>query len=283
MNLMNRLLGDVLVKDIDEDVLDTLLNISMLEGTLRDESVGYSTKTRKNSRSVLKLFFEFLKKNGDLNNIPNFDFIKVEINRDENPKEILPYSDSVIDKVRLATLSEKDQLIIDMFLFNCMVGLRPSELIPIRALGYVENSISIDKAVVLGEEKTTKTKKSTRKIVLCRGAVSIIEKHISLSNKMSLDRVFTNPYTEQPWKSVRQLTYALEQVFKKCGLADEYRGIQATRHSFVTKAYNGGMELDQIASYIGHSSVRVLEKHYLHWQSILRGKNEIGKLNSIFA
>lgn len=181
-------------------------------------------------------------------------------------------------------LDTHQQQEINAFTFQCFTGLRPSELISLawEDLDRKNWTIDVQRANVKSRYKCTKTKGSTRTISLLEPAIKILKKQmkhsyfkaekkvdvLQLDNKTikkeKLRMVFLNTNTEAAFPCIGSFT---DRFFKKHLKAAgvRYRAFGQARHTFASQLLTAGVNQHWLAQQMGHTSVKMIEKHYGRW------------------
>jgi len=184
----------------------------------------------------------------------------------------------------LSTPTDRDQE-LNMLEFNFASGLRPSEII---ALGWddidqISWTADVCRAKVNGKFKTTKTLKSERTVELLKPAIKALKKQLAHSYalppieievtqsdvktviKQDWRPVFLNSNTQKAHSSERGICARFWTThLKNAGI--RYRPFKTIRHSYASQLLSTGIiSKDWIAKQMGHSSTRMIEKHYAKW------------------
>lgn len=194
-----------------------------------------------------------------------------------------PFTLKQIDKVwKLKEQGYSRPQVINMFLFTCWTGLSVSEVI---ALSYEDidldrMSVKIQRAYVNGVFKAPKEASRTREFELLQPAIDIIvdqRRHtymqktveVSVSNrsnshfsKKTITPVFKNEFAEDEagfWTK-RTVHNAYTALLKSAKI--RHRGPNQCRHTFASMLITKRVPLDLVASLLGHTSTKMLRKHY---------------------
>jgi len=172
----------------------------------------------------------------------------------------------------------------DAFTFAVWAGVRPCELLAISLcdIDFERRKLYIKRNVVRGVFSSTKTDGSYRCIDLLDDAfevlkriksrveqqqyfkVSVLQSNNRLYDEMELQFVFISSKSKRFWGD----SDAFNKMFLKphCEAADvRYRGIGQARHTYGSQLVTAGVNLNWIAKQMGHSSIKMLEKHYGRW------------------
>lgn len=148
--------------------------------------------------------------------------------------------------------------------FAFWTGLRTSELI---ALGWddidwVHGLVRVNKAYVLGEIKTTKTKAGIRDVMLHAPAIDALNAQKPHTFMLG-GRIFYQQFSGQPWESPHQIRDAWRWLIRKSGI--RYRNPYQTRHTFASMMLSNGENELWVSNQLGHKTVDVVRKHYGRW------------------
>jgi len=172
----------------------------------------------------------------------------------------------------------------DALAFACWTGLRPSELLAISRCDVdLENrKLYVKRSVVKGVFASTKTDGSYRCIDLLDDAFEIISNLIQrtknlrtfkvkvlqtnnrLVDEKNLQFIFTSSKSKNYWSD--SSTFNKMFVKPHCKTSGvRYRGIGQARHTYGSQLVTAGVNLNWIAKQMGHSTIKMLEKHYGRW------------------
>lgn len=177
------------------------------------------------------------------------------------------------DEIR-AILNEADGQARNLFQFAFFTGLRTSELIALEwnDIDWFKGVVRISRAVVLKQEKGTKTKAGTRDILLLQPAAEALKAQKPFTF-LEGKRVFHNPRTNTPWETdgqIRKTSWAY--ILKKIGI--RYRNPYQTRHTYASMMLSAGENPLWVAKQMGHRDTEMIIKHYGRWipdKSIVAG------------
>nr|WP_315247352.1 tyrosine-type recombinase/integrase [uncultured Albidiferax sp.] len=147
--------------------------------------------------------------------------------------------------------------------FWAFTGVRTSELVAVSwpDCDKLSKAIKIDKAVVEGAEKTTKTKAGIRLIPLLLAARQALEAQRKCS-ELAGGRIFPNPRTGGEWTD--QSLLRLWQ--RTCKLAKiRYRNPYQLRHTFASHLLSQGENPAYIAKLLGHKNTEMVIRTYGRW------------------
>jgi integrase len=193
-----------------------------------------------------------------------------------------PFTQKEIAKIletNTERLIERDALV-----FACWTGLRPSELLAISLcdIDLDNRKLYVKRSVVKGVFASTKTDGSDRCIDLLDDAFEIISKLIQrtehlktfkvkvlqannrLVDEKNLQFIFTSSKSKNYWSD--SSTFNKMFVKPHCKASGvRYRGIGQARHTYGSQLVTAGVNLNWIAKQMGHSTIKMLEKHYGRW------------------
>jgi integrase len=168
------------------------------------------------------------------------------------------------DEIR-AIISEATGQAHNLFQFAFFTGLRTSELIALEwnDIDWFKGIVRVSRAVVLKQEKGTKTKAGARDVLLLPPALEALKlqkTHTFLEGK----RVFHNPRTNTPWETDGQIRKtAWTYILKKIGV--RYRNPYQTRHTYASMMLSAGENPLWVAKQMGHRDTEMIIKHYGRW------------------
>ena len=175
---------------------------------------------------------------------------------------------------------------VNAFIFNCWSGLRSSELLALawEDVDIIKWRIKINRASVKGKYKETKNNGSTRWIELLDPAIDILKAQMQHSymaasteikvlqrdnktlKKESVKIVFLN--------SNNFKAHANEGTFRDRFFSSHlrkakvrYRGPSQARHTFASQLLTAGVNERWIATQMGHTSIKMIEKRYGKWMT----------------
>ncbi|WP_165974264.1 site-specific integrase [Vibrio crassostreae] len=224
----------------------------------------------------------------------DFSVIIIKFGTERVPR--IPYSVKTIESLRDSTEDTHDEWVFDLLELGTLTGMRVQELLGLTDSDVTKDSdgkylLTIERAVVDNEVKSTKNNHSNRKILLPKKAENIVRKHLEdkqvlqLSNSALMENgkraLFINYKKKQPWMSSVVYYRELEKLFSNAGLKKKYRGLHPARHTFVTNAINAGMPDDEISGYIGHSNTETMKKHYMYNSLIEQGRHSLTFLDRL--
>lgn len=214
---------------------------------------GLAPKTRKNLLGAMHACCRWLERRGELKTVPAFPQIE--------PPEHLPtiVPESVVADI-LGRIPEKRR---GPYLVAALMGLRPGE---IRALEIADVQkggkfwkLKVSKAVQgpLSDSPVGPTKNRRERVLPIHPTVrEWIETHTDWSGRLTRQPLFPNARGKRmshdsfwnEWKRVR----------KGITTASLYEG---TKHSFASAALEGGIQMERIQKFLGHSDPRSTERY----------------------
>ncbi len=153
----------------------------------------------------------------------------------------------------------------NLFQFAFFAGLRTSELIALEwdDIDWLKGVVRVSRAVVLKQEKGTKTKAGIRDVLLLPPALEALKSQKSFTF-LKGKRVFYNPRTNTPWETdgqIRKTCWA--HILKKAGV--RYRNPYQTRHTYASMMLSAGENPLWVATQMGHRDTEMVIKHYGRW------------------
>lgn len=170
------------------------------------------------------------------------------------------------------------------FEFAFCTGMRPSEIIALQwgNIDWRKRSAKVEAAIVLGEEKGTKTDK-VRHVDLSDRAIEALKRQKARTFMLGADAlIFTNPNTGEPW-SGSQVQRRLYWNPSLRALGMRQRDCYQTRHTYATLSLMAGVNPAYIAKQLGHANLGMLLKHYARWIDGADKGREADKLNDVFS
>jgi integrase len=173
---------------------------------------------------------------------------------------------------------------LSYFEFAFTTGMRPSEIIALTwgKIDWRKRTAQVEAAIVLGEEKGTKTDK-VRHVDLSDRALEALKRQKVKSFMKGADAlIFTNPNTGAPW-SGSQVQRRLYWNPSLRALGMRQRDAYQTRHTYATLSLMAGVNPAYIAKQLGHANLGMLLKHYGRWIDGADKGREADKLNDVFS
>lgn len=200
----------------------------------------------------------------------------------ENKDSADPFSREEIKKISSFETNYNNEKVA--LLFAIWTGLRPSELLALSIcdIDLDNKKLYVRRSVVRGIFASTKTSSSYRCIDLIDEAyeiirqlvqtqkefksskVAILQPNNRLSDVHELQFIFTSSKSNKIWSGSE--SFNKEFVKPHCESAGvRYRGIGQARHTYGSQLITAGINLNWIAKQMGHTSIKMLEKHYGRW------------------
>ncbi|ARB93024.1 site-specific integrase [Legionella longbeachae] len=164
-----------------------------------------------------------------------------------------------------AILNEATGQARNLFQFAFFAGLRTSELIALEwdDIDWFKGLIRVSRAVVLKQEKGTKTKSGARDVLLLPPALEALKNQKSFTF-LEGKRVFYNPRTNTPWETDGQIRKTCwTHILRKAGV--RYRNPYQTRHTYASMMLSAGENPLWVATQMGHKDTEMIIKHYGRW------------------
>jgi len=185
------------------------------------------------------------------------------LNKETSQSEhtIDPFTIKEID----AILKSADNHLKNLFQFAFYTGLRTSELIGLEwgDIDWGAGLVTVSRAVVCKQVKTTKTKAGKREVLLLPPALAALKAQ-KLVTFLQGKRIFHNPRTNQPWKDNLEIReYFWQPLLKKAGV--RYRYPYQTRHTYASMMLSAGENMLWLAKQMGHVNSEMIIKNYAKW------------------
>jgi len=175
--------------------------------------------------------------------------------------EVDPFDDAE-KKIILAAAEGQAK---NLFQFAFWSGLRTSELIALEwgDIDWIHGTVRVQRAIVVKQEKGTKTEAGTRDVLLLPLAKAALEAQKDFTFLAGC-RVFHNPRTGEPWETDAQIRKTCWQyILKKAGV--RYRNPYQTRHTYASTLLSAGENPLWVATQMGHVDVEMVTRHYGKW------------------
>jgi len=257
----------------------TKIKVSDIKQLINTNLVHLSNKTICEVLTPLRAAFRYAIEDELLTVNP---MLMVKNPKKEHTDNADPFTQKEISKI-LETNTER-LIERDALAFACWTGLRPSELLAISLCDVdLENKkLYVKRSVVKGVFASTKTDGSYRCIDLLDDAFEIISNLIQrtknlrtfkvkvlqtnnrLVDEKNLQFIFTSSKSKNYWSD--SSTFNKMFVKPHCKTSGvRYRGIGQARHTYGSQLVTAGVNLNWIAKQMGHSTIKMLEKHYGRW------------------
>ncbi len=153
----------------------------------------------------------------------------------------------------------------NLFQFAFFTGLRTSELIALKwnDIDWLKGVVRVSRAVVMKQEKSTKTTAGIREVLLLSPALEALKAQKSYTF-LEGNRIFHNPRTNNPWETDGQIRKtAWRHILKKASV--RYRNPYQTRHTYASMMLSAGENPLWVAKQMGHRDTEMIIKHYGRW------------------
>lgn len=179
-------------------------------------------------------------------------YIKPEV------KDILVFEISDIKKI-LESLHDKNENFQTMIYLLLYTGLRPSDLIDIRA----EDINFSDATLKYYSPKTDEH----RTVPLHQELIPLLKKRV--------DKIKTGKLIQ--YSQVKNMGKAFQRFAEFNGLNPEYN-LRTFRKTFISLSHDAGVDLATVSKLVGHSNITTTSKYY-HKLSLSRQNKEINKFS----
>lgn len=270
----NKKIGDKKLIDVTSKEIQRNIQ-SLNEGEKK-----YSYSEIKKVYDAWKMLFKHMVEIGLIedkeNPMINVKMLKKQNTENVRAADVKVYTDDEIKKLKEEL--EKNNYRYGRLIELCLsTGLREAELAGLKKSDFdLKNKILSVHSQVYNKEivEYLKTSTSKRQIPLTDNAISLYKKLLEEFPEGEL-LVYTEDFKPVlPGYLNKSLTAAL----RRAGLP-KYGGMHVLRDTFASIAFDSGIDLVVVSRWLGHTDIRVTQKHYL---SILQNKHksEIEKLNN---
>lgn len=249
-------LGFYKLRDINAEIIMNFLN--------DEANNGMSISVQKTILYIIKSSIRYAEEKKLCKNI-NLDSIKLQ---KYIPKiKILCKS----DQLKLEEYLKSDINIRKICLLLCLyTGIRIGELCGLkwndidfinkniiikRTIQRIKNNDAESKRKTKLIESTPKSETSNRIIPIPEFLIDLLKKYKSRNNYYILSR-------SQKYYDPRQFEYFYERVLYNCNI--NYVNFHTLRHTFATRAIESKMDIKTLSEILGHSSVDITLKIYVH-------------------
>ena len=258
----------------------TTEQIQRFQADLLSQGVG-----RESVRRTIVLLQGILERAVEWGRIPRNPARYVRKPRQGRERVIEPLAPKDVERIRKYLLDKKrvrDAALVSVLAY---AGLRPGEALALRWGDIRDRTIVIDKAISLGEEKPTKTRRIRSVRLLKPLASDLAAWRLAAGRPDDSALVFPNragqPWTELQWRNWRKRRY--RDVLVELGVT----GAVASRpydlrHSFASLLFAEQTNAAEVAEQLGHSP-QVLLNTYLHVIEDLRGAGRVSAEDEIRA
>ena len=226
-------------------------------GALEDWSLwladrGLSGKTRRNALGAFRSFAGWLKRRGDLRELPEFPLPRV----DEYEPRVLSIEDQ--DAI-LDAIPEGDR---GIFLALAYLGLRPGEGRALDAADYRDRWLTVDKAVkgasASAPIRGTKTGRG-KTLPVPDVLADWIARHVPRDSRLRGAPLFVNPRTGRRWSH-----WVLRDRWVRAASSIGIEGArlyEGTKHTMATDAVRRGVSERALSEFLGHRDVRSTRRY----------------------
>lgn len=195
--------------------------------------------------------------------------------------EIDPFTREEMDMILAHMQGHYPEVIWNYYLAAFGTGLRPSEQIALQwpDLDWNKRQLRVCRAIVLGEEKETKTS-SIRYIDLTDFAMEAFTRQKKHTFMRSHGFIFCNPEGNEWPSEKRQRLRFFQPALKACGIRG--RDAYNTRHTFATINLMAGLNPSYIASQLGHTTTAMLFQRYGKWIAGADQGRQASQMNNAF-
>ena len=185
-----------------------------------------------------------------------------------------PLSPRQVESLRRSLLKKKrlrDATLISVLAY---AGLRPGEALALRWRDVRDRTVLIDKALSLGEERTTKTRRN-RSVRLLAPLTTDLAKWRLASDRSADDDLIFPTTAGKAWTEVDYHNWK-RRHFKTAAVANGLDGVRLydLRHSFASLLLAEQTNPAEIAAQLGHS-LQVLFSTYAHVIEDFRGVGQV--------
>ena len=174
-----------------------------------------------------------------------------------NPAD--PFSPTEVAQILAACRHDQER---NLFQFAFETGLRTGELIGLKweDIDWINNEVHVSRAVVMKEEKSTKTVAGKRVVELNDKALEALQRQKE-HTAIFRGYVFHDPRTAERWNDDKSiLSKSWKPTLERAKV--RYRKAYNTRHTFATMHISQNANLWWLAQQMGHTSPEMLFRHY---------------------
>ena len=237
---------------------------------------GYKTAGELNDNTItkrlsaLKTFYKYLSDN----NIFSFKTNLFEFDKNQYDNNVVTLSKDELKLLKALNLSENRQKIMDLFLMNCFIGLRFSDLSTLNRFDFIN-----DNEGNLCLKKENKKTGIIAQLPIIQDALTILEKYDFKLPK------YSNQYFNRELQLILKENELFgEVVIKKRRSLTENKDYQilkrelitshTARRTFITLCVDANMNIPAIMMASGHRSIKTIQKY-------IEKKQDIEKFKSI--
>lgn len=229
----------------------------------------YSTTTVRRVRNIFSMIFKKAVANDIVpkNPIDFADNIQVQHKKQE------PYT---IEEMKAIMKNAKGWLKVFVYL-AFTTGMRPGELIGLKweDIDFDKKVIYLKRSITKGViKKDTLTKNHNRLVIVPEFVLKMLQKH---REKNQTEWVFVSKL-KKPYGDSKAISHRyFKPLLKELGI--KYKGLKATRHTYVSIMRNDGVDINLVLEITGHSK-EVSDKHYY---TALVNDKKIQAINNAFS
>jgi integrase len=170
---------------------------------------------------------------------------------------VRPLSPAVVERMR-AALGPRDAVLVSVLAY---AGLRPGEALGLRWGDIRERTILVERAVSLGEVRSTKTRQTRAVRMLSPVAQDLAEWRLRSGRPGDKALVFPRddgePWKAHDWQNWRHRTFATALAAAGAAHARPYD----LRHSFASLLLAEGRTIHYVAKQLGHSALMTMNTY----------------------
>lgn len=233
------------------------IHINEFRISLEDKGVGQATVTK--CLTMLSGMFRFAKANDWIRDNPVSDASKP---KPKPSRIVVPLSPTQVETIREQLVAKGrclDALLVSVLAY---AGLRPGEALALRWSDLIGEQLHVTKAVSVGEEKETKTKRNRVVKLLPALKSDLLEHRMRIGRPLDSTLIFPahdgSHWTEQDWRNWRQRVFA--PAVDAIGLPKATRPYDL-RHTMASLRIAAGQNPVFIAKQMGHSPSMLLDRY----------------------
>ncbi|MCH4091223.1 tyrosine-type recombinase/integrase [Acetobacter sp.] len=227
-----------------------------------------SQSTVQHENAILRDFFQWMKQEGHLSQIPSFTKPKKTKSTDNRPsftdKELAKFRAITMKRLQQSTETNRHSRFLFWAFTEIMIdsGLRDTECLHLKwsdIINFTTDTKPIDNKLSIQIQGKSKSR-------TCIPNPSIIHplQVLYAEQKPNTDDYL---FTYKNGNRVSSFSEQMNETLKDADLTTDYRGVKRTcysfRHYYITKGLNNGIDIHLLARNTG-TSVSMIEKHYSH-------------------
>lgn len=236
------------------------IRVQHLEQTIKDATVGDNTKSRM--KSLFNLMYKYALKH----EIVDKDYAALcDSIKKPKPKIVrIPFSDSEIQQ-----LWDNIQFpFVDMILVGIYTGFRPQELSILKIA-----DVDLTNRTIIGGLKTDAGRNRT--VPIHSKIIGLVQQNYDQAIKMQSECLFNDQDGQHgTWLTYDKYRGRFKKIMKKLNMEHKPHD---TRHTFITKAKDAGINEYILKLIVGHEIQDITEKVYTH-RTLTDMQNEIEKI-----